>query len=402
LVPDLANPIHNIVTITNVDRPWETFSYDQVTYPMLPARESFENSGGSVQISMSQPLLKNGWIDGPRMAITLRKKDLKQSEWALQGQIMRTITEVQVAYYNLIASRELVKVREKALQEAEQQLRENKKRVEVGVMAPLDEKQAESQVAESRASLIRAQGDLAVNQNRLKNLLTDKYSEWRDVVLEPTETLLATVQVFNRQDSWHKGLSLRPDLVTAKIDLEKQNITLRYRRNQLFPELDLVGSYGQLGAGAEFSDSLGGIARGDSPSYSYGAVLRIPLSNRAERYRYKSAKALKEQAVLRLKQLEQTVMQQIDDAIIQAQSSLQQVEASKQASSFAEAAYQAEQKKMESGKSTSFQVLILQRILTERRAAEISSLTAYNIALAYLAQAEGSTLERMGIQVTTK
>jgi outer membrane protein TolC len=69
---------------------------------------------------------------------------------------------------------------------------------------------------------------------------------------------------------------------------------------------------------------------------------------------------------------------------------------------YAQAALDAELKKLENGKSTSFIVLRLQRDLTAARSDEISALTIYKRSLAQLAQAEGSTLERRGINLEVK
>ncbi len=73
------------------------------------------------------------------------------------------------------------------------------------------------------------------------------------------------------------------------------------------------------------------------------------------------------------------------------------MEASKAAVEYAQQALDAERKKYENGKSTAFEVLRLQRDLTARRSEYIRAVTDYNAALARLAQAEGSTLQRHGI-----
>ena len=113
----------------------------------------------------------------------------------------------------------------------------------------------------------------------------------------------------------------------------------------------------------------------------------------------KAAKATAQQLILSYKQLEQTVMVAIDDAIKLLQSRFQQVEASRQARLFAQDALSAEQKKYENGKSTSFLVLQAQRDLTARRFEEIQALVDYNKALAGLAAAEGATLERHNLNL---
>jgi outer membrane protein TolC len=128
----------------------------------------------------------------------------------------------------------------------------------------------------------------------------------------------------------------------------------------------------------------------------------MPLSNVGARNNYKAGKVTLKQLLLQLKQLEQNIMVQIDNAVKQAQSSYQSVQATMQARIYAEAALDAEQKKYAVGKSTTFTVLQLQNTLTAARSQEIRSLADYNEALANLAAEEGSTLERNNINLELK
>ena len=128
----------------------------------------------------------------------------------------------------------------------------------------------------------------------------------------------------------------------------------------------------------------------------------LPLSNVGPRNQLKAGKISLKQLLLQLKQLEQNVMVQIDNAVKSAQSSYQSVEATRQARIYAEAALDAEQKKYAVGKSTTFTVLQLQNNLTAARSQEIRSLADYNKALANLAAEEGSTLERNKINLELK
>jgi outer membrane protein TolC len=262
--------------------------------------------------------------------------------------------------------------------------------------------QDEAQVASSQANLIAAQNTLSVDENTLKSLLTDNYSQWHDTDIQPTATLAAPLQSFNLQDSWNKGLNGRPDLKQAQANVEQQGIELKFYRNQLFPQLDLIGTVGYNGAAREFSGTFNQFGEGDRPFYSYGAQLSIPLSNTGPRNQYKTAKATREQLVLQLKQLEQNIMVEIDNAVKLAQSRYESVEATRSARIYAEAALNAEQEKYKVGKSTTFTVLQLQNNLTAARSNEIRALADYNEALANLADQEGSTLERNGISLEAK
>ena len=362
----------------------------------------FENTSGSASVTLTQPLLRDFWADSSRLNISVAKNRLQYSEQSLRLQLINTVSEVENTYYELIYAQENVKVQEKSLQLAEQLFKENKKRVEVGVMAPLDEKQAEAQTAARRADLLAAQRELAKQQNTLKRLISDDYAAWYGILIEPAEPLGAVKQIFSAQDSWSSGLNNRPELLQYKMDMEKAGIELKYYRNQVMPQLDVFGTYGRSGSQQEFSGVFDDIRRGDQPYYGYGVQFSIPLGNLAARKRYKSGKLTVEQAVLAVKNFEQTVMFEIDEAIKQAQSSYERVQATREARDFAEAALDAEQKKLANGKSTSFEVLRLQSDLTAARSAEIRALADYNNALTELARVEGNTLERRNINVTAK
>lgn len=359
----------------------------------------FESSAGSVSIELRQPLLKNFWIDQTRLSIRVAKNRIKWSEQGLRQRLMTVITSTEQTYYNLIAARELVKAQETAVELASRLLEENRKRVEVGALAPLDEKQAEAQTASSKADLIEAEYLVSLQEHQLKSLISSEYSEWAKKTLVPAETLAAPQKLLNRQDSWSQGLSLRPELIQAKLDAERAGLQVKYARNQLLPQVDVFGSYGYNGSGIEFSDALGDVTSRDRPFHSFGGQIVMPLVNTSARNRFRSSQTQEQQAILALKRMEQQIMVQIDDDLARVESGYQRVQATRAAREYAEAALLAEQKKLESGKSTSFQVLQLQRDLTTARGSEIRALADYNRALAQLSLSEGTTLQRHNVDV---
>jgi outer membrane protein len=362
-----------------------------------------QSSSGRVgALTLTQPLLKNFWIDQTRLNVRVAKNRLQYSEQGVRQQVITSVTAVENAYYELIYAQQSVQVQQEALKLAQTQLDQDKQRVQIGSLAQLDVQQDEAQVATSRANLIAAQSTLSTDENALKTLLTDNYVQWHDTLIQPTATLTATMQLFDLQDSWNKGMTERPDLLQARLDVAKQGIQLKYDNNQIYPSLDLVGSYGYNGAGSEFGYTFNQIKDANQPFWSYGAQLSMPLSNVGARNTYKSDKVTLKQLLLTLKQKEQGVMVDIDNAVKQAQSDYQGVEASRSARIYAEAALDAEQKKYAVGKSTTFTVLQLQNTLTSDRAAEIRALANYNKDLANLSAAEGSTLDRNGINIELK
>ena len=362
----------------------------------------FEGTSGSVGIQLRQPLLKNLWIDGTRLNIQISRKELKISELAWRGQVMDIVTRVELAFYDLLLARENVLVQEQALQLARELLEANKERIRLGVLATLDEKQAESQVSAQRALVLSANRTVNIQENILKGLLSDNLAEWQDVTIRPAGELAAVPQQTRRAESWNRGLAMRPDLLQARADLERLGYIVSYNRNQLFPQLDAVGSYGHSASDTEFSGAFAQVREGSSPFHSYGLQLTVPLARRTARSNYQISKAERSQSDLRLKQLEQDILLQIDDAIKAMETSFERVATTREARQFAEAALQGEQTKMENGKSMSFFVLQLQRDLTTARSEEVRALAEYNRAQAQLALREGSVLLRHQLEIDVK
>lgn len=387
---DLNNPSNQVKFITPI-------------FTNIPIRAPFENFSGSIGLfQLRQPLLKNFWIDDKRLAILVDRSNLRISEIDLRNQIITTITAVEKAYYDLIYAQENIKVQQKAVELAERQLLENKKRVEVGAMAPLDEKQAESLAAQSRADLIAALGTEESQQRILKGLLSDNYSEWENVSIQPDQTLVALPQKFLLRESWDIGLKQRPDVLKEKLVLEQAGYQIKYSRNQLFPDLELFGTAGLSASSSTFDGYRDQLGRADNPFYSIGGQITIPLGNISARNSYKIAKAKRQQNELQLKQIIQNALIAIENAIAAVNTDFQAVSARKEARVYAEAALEAEQKKLENGKSTSFVVLQLTKDLTTARSAEIRALADYNQALADVALQEGTTLERQHVKLEWK
>ncbi|MGH7992072.1 MAG: TolC family protein [Limisphaerales bacterium] len=362
----------------------------------------FDSSFGGIGVTLTQPLLKGFWIDSTRLTIRLAKNQLKNDEQGVRQQLITSVTAVINAYYELIFAQQNVQVQQQALDLAQTQLDQDNQRVQIGTLAILSVQQDESQVAQARANLIAAQSTLDTDQNTLKNLLTDNYSKTHDVDIQPTATLEAPLQSFDLQESWSKGLTKRPDLLQARLSVERQGIQLKFDRNQLFPELDLLGSYGLSGSSREYDGTFDQIREGNAPNYYYGAQLIMPLSNVGPRNTYKSNKVTLQQLLLKLKQLEQNIMVEIDNAVKTAQSNYESVQATRQARIYAEAALDAEQKTYAVGKATTFEVLTYQNSLTAARSQEIRSLANYEEALAALAQQEGATLDQYHINLEAK
>ncbi len=403
----------SLLNSTNITGFSTNIFFDAATNPVVFLNPTFATTPGVVTtettsaqaaaLTLSQPLLRNFWIDADRFTIYVNKKELQKSEADFRDTMMSTITQVETAYLRLIQADENVLAQVKALELAERTLAENKKRVQVGAMAPLDEQQAEAAAASSRSDLLRAQAAEGTQQRVLKSLLTDEYTnQWSNVVIQPKDKLLAIPQQLNLQESWRRALAQGGNpvrLQQLRLTLQENDARIRLQKNQLFPELDVTGSYGYSGEGREFSDAFGQIQNRTAPAWSVGAQMSIPLTQTAARNNLKAAKATRDQQALTLKMQEQNTLISVENDVATIRSDYDSVQSTRAATLYAEAALDAEQKKYDNGKSTLFDILGLQSKLTTARFQEIEALANYNVDISTLSFDEGSTFERLKLDL---
>ena len=351
-------------------------------------------------VGLTQPLLRDFGL-GPNLAnLRIARKNKQIAIYTLVAKVTDTIREVHNAYYDLIFAIENLKVQKESLELANALLAENKKRLEVGMMSPLDVTQAESGVASQEEAVIQAQQDIRVQSNRLRRLISSNVAPLRQTRIVPVDTPSVEPVHVHVEQSIQRGIGNRPEYQLQKQAIERENIQLRFDRNQLFPQVDVTGSYGQSGLASWRGGALdSAFTTSEFPEWTVGVVVEIPLGNLTARGNYRASKLRAQQAVLQLKSIEQDIIVEVDNAAAQVQTNLKRIEATGAARRLAEETLNAERKRLEAGTSTSYTVLQHQRDLTDARSKEIRAIADYNESLATLYRAEGTLLEKNHVTV---
>lgn len=361
---------------------------------------AFTHANGAVFAEIRQPLLKDLLIDDGRLIIRISHQELHVSRLELQGEIMRLVSQVESAYIDLIAARANLTVRREAEALAAKILDGDLKRIAATTLAPNDAKQSEAQLEARRVGVLQARQTVYLLENSLKSLFTADFAIWRDIRLLPDPSFVsgksATLEI---NVSWERALLSRPDLRQAQLDLETQGLILRHAKQARLPSLDVVGRYGLAGSGRDRNAVRRGIEQHTGPSWSLGVEISFPLTNGRAHNDYRTAQLRLGQHLAALRQLEQNILIEIDDAHRAAELAQERVAAAQRAEQLASEAVEAEEKKLSTGRSTTFVVLLLQNNLTEARLQKVLADAQYERALVQLALSEGSTLERHKIDV---
>ena len=364
------------------------------------AGNPFDTSTAGVGVTLTQPLLRGFRTDETRWRVASAGVASREAAVALEGTVQELLGAVETAWYRFVQAREEVGVQEEALRLAERLLEDNRRKVRIGAMAALDEKQAESQAASVRAGLAEARQAAREAENELKRVVFADARGMAGVRLVPGEALPAAEALdIDEAAEMEKALAGRPDLRQARLAMEKQGLAADLKRNQRLPSLDLVVGGGLAASDEESAgDAWGTVGDADEPYWTAGITLSVPLGNRSRKAEWRQSQAALRRLELRLRQLEETALAEVDNAASAAESGYERVEASREAREYAERALETEQRKLESGKSTSFVVLQLQKDLTAARQAEIAALADYHRRLGALALATGGMCARHGVE----
>ena len=135
-------------------------------------------------------------------------------------------------------------------------------------------------------------------------------------------------------------------------------------------------------------------------NWSAGVTLTIPVGDMVNRANYNYAKLDLQQSQARVKNQEQQITLEVNDAVLTLETAAKSVQANKIARELAEKQLEAEMKKLNVGLSTNYFVLQYQNDLANRRSLELLALVQYNIALANIAKVTGTTLEARNITLS--
>jgi outer membrane protein TolC len=204
------------------------------------------------------------------------------------------------------------------------------------------------------------------------------------------------------QLSSHLSLAsrLRPELLQARLELERGTLEVVRTRNGLLPRLDAFIRLGGTGGGTTYSGSFAGTlsAAIEDSTLSAGLSLELALGNRPARAQARRAGLSRDLAEESLNALERTVETDARTAWLEAGLAAEQVSTSAELRRLQEQTLLAETEKFRAGTSTTFLVAQAQRDLLASQLAEAQAAVGYLLAVVNLYRLEGSLLERSRIQ----
>ena len=373
------------------------------------------------QLSLTQPLLKNFGIDLNKRNIHIAKNEVDISDHEFKTKVIETVSEVENIYWDFVFTLGDLEVKQKSLERAKDLQRRVKAQVLVGIMAPIETLQAESEVASREEFLLSAQDSIDDNQDKLKNILNIDFSSPEGLSpIYPSNKANVLIVDFDFNEIVKMALSNRPDYLAKKKDLENKNILVKYQENQIYPSVDLVGSLGINGLSGEATTITSGTFQGTSAyggsygnsltdalstnyyDWEFGVKFSYPLGNRSAKSKLSASRLEKAQLILGIKDLEKKIILEVRESARQLKTDSKRIKAATVAKKLAEEKLKAEETKFEVGLSTSFNVLKFQEDLAEAQSNEIKTIIDYKQSRVLFRKSIASTLKHHDVTLTTK
>lgn len=383
-------------------------------------------STGTLGLNITQPLLRGFGRAINRRFIRIAQNNEKITDLLFKQQLIDTVSGVIRLYQDLVALNDDVANRRETLALAQRLYEDNKNKVDVGTLAPVELTRAQAQVASARQDLINAEGYVRQQELIVLSVLSRRFTAdpaLHGVHLVPTDPLDTPPNLPTPESNALIGSANanRPDLLYAGIQIDNSQIALDGSRNAVKPEVDIVGGYSVTGlagtANQSYSSTLGTplppnlafqgnyldvlslLGKQTYPTYSVGLNLVLPLRNRiAEADAIRDELQLRQNEVRR-QQLVNQVRLEVEDALVALQRSRDSYDAAVETRKLQEQSLAIEQERYEVGLSTTFLVLQYQSYVAQARTTEIAAKATYAKARTALDRAIGLTLDHNGVSV---
>ncbi len=377
---------------------------------------------GTIMYSVGQHLLRDRGRVSTMRQIMIGRNNEKISETQFEIQISNLIAQAQKTYWDLVFAGEDLKVKQRSLELAQRTLDENKMKVEIGTLAPIDVVQTQSEVATRREQLVVSTFNVTQTEDQIKKLTSsDRDPSMFLVKLQASDTPRQpeSFAIPPLDEAIKTALENRPEVRQAALDLENRDIDVRYTKNQKLPLLDVTAAYNQNGTGGTqtvrgnvlgSSQILniipGGVGNAFSQlfgynytGYSVGFSLTIPINNKAAEADYDRALNENRLSQSRMQVLTQQIALDVRNALTQVEMNRARIETAKITRELSLQRLDAEQTKFSLGTSTLRFVLEEQRNVAQAETNELQAVVNFTKALVDLDRAMGMTLRRNNIEV---
>ena len=361
-------------------------------------------------------IYRQQWLQSFGVALNTRgiriaEINLRASRESFRSQLFNLVVNVMNQYWALVAARDELRLRQRALDITQKFRDDTRYEISVGALAGVELPRAEAELSSRRQDLSIAQSTMRQQADLLKEAL----SHAADPALESAEIIpLDHMEVPETEDIpplrtlLTSALENRPDVAIAKFKDQTDELNLAGTTNPLLPTLySTLRNTDRSGAGVPqasggipdpyfvggYGKALGQIFRRDFPNESAQVVFSAPLGNRSAQADYAIDQLQYRQGQLQSQRDNNQILVDIARSVGALQQARVRYSTARDTRVLQEQLLAAEQQKSY-GTATFNYIMVDQRALLAAQLSEMNAVTNYTRTRAMLDQVLGETLSK--------
>jgi outer membrane protein len=379
--------------------------------------------------SLVQPLLRNfGW-QFATLNVTISESAQRTTQWNYGSSLNDFIQRIGNDYWGVVQAQENLRVAESALKFNNDLVRVNRISLQVGTLAPIDLQEAQSAAATAEANVYAAEAALKTARAQLRqDVMLNPAGTFVPEDIEPAEAPNPGYVINDTEETaLERMVEYSPALGGLREAIRTSLLQVKFAQNQVLPQLNLGAQFGasavsgtsvcvanfrvgqpsnctvvlapgtKLPFGGIYGSALNRML--DAQFYNYAAVLsfEMPLDNAAAKAALAQARIAYEQARMQYREALSQEVVQVESGIANLHAFEKQVEATRNATFYAEQSLHDEQVEFRVGMATTHDLLQYQEELVTAQGNEVQASVGLENARLALWHAEGTLMNIFNI-----
>jgi len=362
--------------------------------------------------TLNQPLLRGFGLYFTSLRIRIAEASTDTAIENYKAAVANFIRSVITNYWAVVGLEERLDVLKGSLELAEKTVRDNRTRVDVGVLPPVAVLESQAEAARRKEDVIVATNDLRQARLALRQqVYLPSDNPFLPRAVEPIDRPTSDQVHVMVEEALQIAMEKRPEIQAAKLTIKGRELNTALQENAVLPKLDLFGSVGVNGlAGSNtteeveyfegnYGDALDTMVDGRFYGYQAGIRIEIPIGNAGAKARATRARVEEQQSFTRYRQTVSDVNLEVGRAVSDLLSDQERVETTRVARELSEQNLRNQTKRYEVGMVTTTDLLQFQNDLASAQVAHIQSMIEFNISQAELERAQGTLLSRFNVTI---
>ncbi len=234
-----------------------------------------------LSLTYTQPLLKDFWGRPDEKAIKIGELSVKLAKEGLKQAILDNVISLKEMYLFYYMAEQMMKIQNDFYNDADKLYKETVQLKSLGMREETDILQAKASMLSAKAELEPAANQVKLAKENFLNFAGFKKEEWDKINLKIEEINEEVYIPELTEELENLLIDVSPQVVIVKCSLDMAKTGKEIADNSALPSLNLVGSYGVEGFGANINESFDMLKDNKYRNFMVGANFSWAFPNRA-------------------------------------------------------------------------------------------------------------------------